>query len=371
MKAVFEGLGTSQQAIEYLEKSVQEQRVSQAYLFVGPEDSDKVQAAVAFAAAIVCENGGCGTCDDCRRALDGVHPDVRVFAPEGATGYLIEQVRGIVSDVVLAPVRAQRKVYIVGDIDRMGASPANAFLKTLEEPPADTIIICLARTESAVLSTIVSRCQVVRFSAMPPQDAVAQLVADTGAEPALARAVWEACGGSLAQACACLQEPAWLALRTQVLDALEQLSRASSWDILCLSRDLTDATKVYADAHSADQDAIDEESAEFLSASAQKVLATQNKRAAAAQKLETHAQLARVVELWLRDVLACKSGTPDLIVNADARAAIERAAQCADETQIVRSIAAARSFGNMFAYNVSPRICFDSIFLETKRIMYS
>lgn len=67
------------------------------------------------------------------------HPDVRMFEPEGAAGYLVEQVRGIVADTALAPIQADRKVYILDRVDLLGVQAANAFLKTLEERPADVV----------------------------------------------------------------------------------------------------------------------------------------------------------------------------------------------------------------------------------------
>ena len=78
------------------------------------------------------------------------HPDVRMFEPEGAAGYLVEQVRGIVADTALAPIQADRKVYILDRVDLLGVQAANAFLKTLEEPPADVVLILLARTRESV-----------------------------------------------------------------------------------------------------------------------------------------------------------------------------------------------------------------------------
>ena len=83
----------------FLRSVVASGRIGQAYLFSGPSGSNKTAAAYALAQAIVCEQGGCGECDDCRRALRRTHPDIRFYAPEGAQAYLIDQIREIVADV--------------------------------------------------------------------------------------------------------------------------------------------------------------------------------------------------------------------------------------------------------------------------------
>ena len=94
---------------EFLRASIASGRVSHAYLFTGPAGSNKTAAAYAFAQAILCKDHGCRTCDDCRRIERRKHPDVHFYTPEGAQGYLIEQIREIVSGVSLAPIRAKGK----------------------------------------------------------------------------------------------------------------------------------------------------------------------------------------------------------------------------------------------------------------------
>ena len=137
MSDVFDSVFGQPHVRDYLRASVRSGRVSHAYLFTGPAGSNKTTAAYALASAILCKEGGCGTCETCRRIERRKHPDARFYAPEGAGGYLVEQVREIVADTSLAPIQADRKVYILDRVDLLGVQAANAFLKTLEEPPAD------------------------------------------------------------------------------------------------------------------------------------------------------------------------------------------------------------------------------------------
>ena len=127
--------------------------------------------------------GSCGACDRCGRILRRKHPDVRYFAPAGANGYLVEQVREIVADTALSPIQADKKIYILDRVDQLSASAANAFLKTLEEPADDVVMILLGRTRESVLPTIVSRCQVVPFRHIPASEAAGIVAQNTGADP--------------------------------------------------------------------------------------------------------------------------------------------------------------------------------------------
>ena len=130
MADVFDGVLGQPRVREFFRATIASGRVSHAYLLTGPAGSNKTSAAYAFAQAILCEKNGCGECDDCARVLRRRHPDVHYYAPEGAQGYLVEQVREIVSDVSLAPIRAKSKVYILDRVDLLGTQAANAFLKS-------------------------------------------------------------------------------------------------------------------------------------------------------------------------------------------------------------------------------------------------
>lgn len=125
------------------------------------------------------------TCDHCRRAARRNHPDIHFIEPEGAHGYLVDQIREVVADAHLAPIQATRKIYIIDRVDLLGTQAANAFLKTLEEPPENVVFILLGRTKDAVLPTIVSRCQVVPFRHIPTTEASGIISQNTGvsAEP--------------------------------------------------------------------------------------------------------------------------------------------------------------------------------------------
>lgn len=147
---------------------------SHAYLFAGPRGVGKTEAAYAFAAALLCPERGCDCCETCRRARAGVHPDLVTVAPEGAS-IRIQDIRGLNFEVALRPYEAAVRVYIVLDPDAMTEEAANAFLKTLEDPPGHIRFLLVSSAPERLMPTIASRCQRVPFSRIPVEPLAAHL----------------------------------------------------------------------------------------------------------------------------------------------------------------------------------------------------
>ena len=219
------------------------EHVSHAYLFVGPPGSGKATAARALACALLCDDNGCGACAECYRVRRGGHPDVHLIEPEGAAGYLVEQVREIIHDVSLAPIDGRHKIYIVSDADLFNDSSANAFLKTLEEPPDDVVIILMAHSFDAVLPTIASRCQVVRFRRIPPRTPPRCSSRAPAPTPHEAAAALAAAGGVVARARDFLASPPRREARALILRTLKDLAVADELDVLVAAKELLAAVK--------------------------------------------------------------------------------------------------------------------------------
>ncbi|HET6811331.1 MAG TPA: hypothetical protein VFH50_10000 [Acidimicrobiales bacterium] len=127
-----------------------------AYLLLGPPGAGKRDTAVAFAAALLCPDGGCGTCETCRRVLAGVHPDVVVRERTGAS-ITVGEAREVVRLSARSPSEAARKVLILTELHLVGPA-APALLKTIEEPAPGTVFVLTAETVSPEMVTIASRC---------------------------------------------------------------------------------------------------------------------------------------------------------------------------------------------------------------------
>ncbi len=355
---------------DFLRAAIASGNVGQSYLFTGQAGSNKTTAAYAFAQAILCAHGGCGDCETCERILRRRHPDVRYFEPGGVDGYLAEQVREIVGDVNMAPVQAKRKVYLLDRADRLGASAANAFLKTLEEPPEHVVLLLLARTREGVLPTIVSRCQVVPFRQIPESVAAGMVAQNSGVQPDQARYALAACNGSIDRAIEFARSKDRFLFRRRVFEVLEALALADDLDILEYAAELLEKSKAPLDLVRRGLDADLEESREFMAASAIRQIEARNKRALSKRTKEAFYEITALARSWLRDVLMIAGGTADLVVNDDRTQALESVALRADEARVVCALAAVREADTAIRYNVSPETCFDVLLLQIREELY-
>ena len=191
-----------------------------AYLFRGPEGHGGLAAAYGFAAALLCPQGGCGVCGTCRGALAGTDPDLHVVRRSGAS-LSKETMRQVVALAQRRPLAAARQVIVVQEM-HLVLDRAPVLLKTLEEPPGQTVFILLADELTPDLTTIASRCAEVLF---PPvaRDVVARTLEASGVPPEMAAVVAESSGGDLDRARVMVDDPdvaARVALWASVPDEL-------------------------------------------------------------------------------------------------------------------------------------------------------
>jgi DNA polymerase-3 subunit delta' len=165
-----EALAAQPRAARLLAGALDSGRLAHAYAFIGPAGTGRTTAALQFAGALLCVKAGCGSCRECRLAAARQHPDLHVLVPtlsdpksKGAPAIRITDIRELERKASLRPAMAARKVFILDDADKMTPDAPQAFLKTLEEPPAHTVLILVLSTPRALPATILSRCQPVRF----------------------------------------------------------------------------------------------------------------------------------------------------------------------------------------------------------------
>ncbi len=345
---------------QYLAAAVTEHRVGHAYLFLGVPGAGQAEAAMALAKCIICEDDGCDACDECIRVAHKTHPDVHWIAPEGASGYVVEQVRSLIEDVSLAPIRAASKVYIMERVETLRDASANALLKTIEEPPAGVVFILMARTADAVLPTIVSRCQLVPFRVSEPAEAARRVALNVGiAEDDPAARIALAVAGTPERACEYLRTPARREARRLMVRTLGELARDDSWDILCAARDLAAAAKVELDDVATQQTQDAEQSADFLSSKAQKLVEQRNKRELTARERSGIIELLSAAESLLRDVLMRLEGVDEPIVNADSTDVVSRICERTSTSGALAALAAVSAAADDLAHNVSPQLALE------------
>lgn len=229
-----------------LRRSIMTGQVGHAYLFLGPEGIGKRTTALAYARALNCQDDlaraqgdFCQRCRSCRMIDLGNHPDVRLFTPEttgGKTVIPIDAIRTksgdnathplpLREDAQLKPMEGRYKVYILDPANRPGLQEdaGNALLLTLEEPPPHVVIILISSRPSAMLPTLVSRCQPVRFH-LAPITAVMQALQHTGTlSPEQSAALAGMADGRIGWARSVAGSPQILEARHALLSTLDQL----------------------------------------------------------------------------------------------------------------------------------------------------
>jgi len=230
-------------ALSALERALTRRRPPHAWLFTGPEGIGKLATAIEFAAALNCTSADkpCGECQPCHSTLSGNHPDVEIVAPGGmcdepehrdhpdSRDLRICQVRRLERVLSLSAYAGGRRVAIVDAADTLRAEAANAFLKTLEEPPAGAVIILLAEREERLPDTVLSRCQKLPFRPVERSTIVEALI-ERGATPEDSVAIAAAARGRLGWAFKAFEDPSLLEEREAMLDEAARLAHAGRFE---------------------------------------------------------------------------------------------------------------------------------------------
>ena len=187
-----------------------------AYMLLGDPGAGSSAAAMAFGAALLCPNGGCGHCRDCRLALAGEHPDLLTYVPEGA--FLSkDDATEIIRLAMRSPNEGSRKVLVLTEMHRVQmAGPM--LLKTVEEPPESTVFVVLADFIPPELVTIASRCVRIEVPALTV-DVIEEALVSDEVDPTVAAGAARAAAGSLSRARLLASDP-------------ELAGRRSQWDMV-------------------------------------------------------------------------------------------------------------------------------------------
>lgn len=350
------------------------QAMTHAWLITGPPGSGRSTAALAFAAALVCPQGGCGVCQECQAVRHSAHVDVEHVVPESVT-YAVDETRELVRRAAISPSRAPWHVFVLEDADRLNAESANTLLKSIEEPTPGTVWILCAPSTEDVLSTIRSRCRHLML-ATPTTAEVAQALVDAlGVEPAMASFAARAAQGHIGRARALATDEDARLRRQEVLRIPSQLRDIGS--CLALAADLV--ATVNDDAASI-CDPLDEQEMAALRAaygegSEGRGIGTVERRAKGALKALEDRQKRRrrrvvrdqldraIVDLiaFYRDVLVVQLGAASPLVNDEMRPQVERVAADSSPEDTLRRVDALERTRHLLEANVAPLLAFESL----------
>jgi DNA polymerase-3 subunit delta' len=194
-------------------------RPHHAYVLAGPEGSGKSLAARAFVAALLCPDGGCGACRDCRLALEDRHPNVFVVEPEGRDIHVDTVREEVWHPAYRTAPEPGRKVFVIREADRLSPAAADTLLKVLEEPPADAVLLLLSARAHELPETVLSRCHVVPFTALA-EPFVVRVLVEEGVDETRAKLAARLTGGNLGRARRLATDPEGLAFRDAAVRAV-------------------------------------------------------------------------------------------------------------------------------------------------------
>jgi DNA polymerase III subunit delta' len=310
-----------------------------AYLFVGQEGLGKSRAAIEFAAAVNC--GGrvkpCRECRSCRDTFGGQHPDVEIVRPGGicdepehrdnhaeSRDLRICQVRRLERVLSLSPYGGGWRVVVIEQAESLRTEAANAFLKTLEEPPDGTVLILITDSEEDLPETILSRCQRVAFS-RTDRDTVGQALKAQGCSNEDADRIAALANGRVGWALRALEDEEMLTRRERYLEEAVKLAHASrperfAWASRAADRDLR-IRQDYAD------------------------------------ELD-------VWQTWWRDVLVLVTGSSGGLLNVDKQPLLDEESKLYSALEIVAFLKSLTMVRSYLEQNVDPQLALENLMLD-------
>ena len=374
--AVWSALVGQRHVVETLSRAVGGHGMTHAWLFTGPPGSGRSNAALAFAAALQCPDGGCGQCHACQTALAGTHPDVSVTRSETSVLY-IDDMRDLVHRSALAPAEKRWQIMVVEDADRLGERTGNTLLKAIEEPTPKTVWLLCAPTLEDVLPTIRSRARNISLTT-PTAAEVARFLMDKDgvAEPVAAFAA-RASQGHIGRARALARDEATRNRRREVVGLPGRLTSLGACmnaaaNLIDIAKDETEAITDSTNAR---------EMAELDATYGDDRKSKQSRSYRAALRELTHSQKQRqkrremdVIDRSLmdimsvyRDAIALQCGAPGALVNEEVRgemADIARRSTPEENLRRIDAIFLARE--NMTEFNATPLMALEAMMVTLR-----
>lgn len=349
--------------------------MTHAWLLMGPPGSGRSNAARAFAAALQCEQGGCGACASCLSVMRGTHPDVTVVATEKVT-IAIDEVRGLISDAARAPSAGRWRIILIEDADRMLERTTNVLLKAIEEPVPRTVWLLCAPSPQDVMVTIRSRCRKVSLRIPPVDDVAALLVSRDGIDPETASIAARAAQSHVGLARRYARDPEARERRNSVLRLAASIRGVS--DAVIAAGKLVEVAQEEAASTSAERDV--NELASLMRTlgiesgtnvppalrSQIKQLEDEQKRRATRHQRDVLDQAMLDLLSLYRDVLMIQLRTQSELVNAEQEEYVMQVASVTTPVHTLAKLDAISTARKRLAGNVSPLLAVEAMMVALR-----
>ena len=379
--SVFDNLIDQEHVISVLREAVsasadisnQSQEMTHAWLFTGPPGSGRSNAALAFAAALVCKTGGCKECTDCKTAMIGSHADVELVKTEGLS-IKIDEVRDLITRASWSPAVGNYRVVVIEDADRLTESAANALLKAIEEPGLRTVWLLCAPSATDVLPTIRSRTRSLVLRT-PSIAAVAALLEEEKFSSAMANFAARASQGHIGRARHLAKSEDARTRRQAILKISLLITDVAS--AFKAAQVLVEAAKAEAEEEAEKRD--DAELASLKEAWGQQGSKLTQGGAKVVKDLEKEqkSRTTRMVRDYLdralldiatlyRDILLIQANSLDSIINTDLIAEITKISNSTTPEATLAKLEAIMSARTNLSHNAAPLLTIEALMVSLK-----
>ena len=379
--SVFDNLIDQEHVISILQEAVsaasdstnQSQEMTHAWLFTGPPGSGRSNAALAFAAALICRNGGCNDCTDCKTATTGSHADVELIKT-GGLSIKIDEVRDLISRASWSPAVGNYRVVVIEDADRLTESAASALLKAIEEPGLRTVWLLCAPSSTDVLPTIKSRTRSLVLRT-PSIAAVAKLLEKEKFSPAMADFAARVSQGHIGRARHLAKSEEARTRRQAILKISLLITDIAS--AFKAAQVLVEAAKAEAEEEAERRD--DAEISALREAWGQQgsKLTQGGSKAVKELEKEQKSRTTRMVRDYLdralldiatlyRDILLIQSNSPDSIINTDLISEMRKIAESTEAEATLAKLEAIMSARTNLSHNAAPLLTIEALMVLLK-----
>jgi len=379
--SVFDNLIDQEHVISILQDAVsaasdstnQSQEMTHAWLFTGPPGSGRSNAALAFAAALVCKVGGCNECTDCKTAIIGSHADVELIKTEGLS-IKIDEVRELITRASWSPAVGNYRVVVIEDADRLTESAANALLKAIEEPGLRTVWLLCAPSSTDVLPTIRSRTRSLVLRT-PSIAAVAELLEKEKFSPAMADFAARASQGHIGRARHLAKSEEARTRRQAILKISLIITDIAS--AFKAAQVLVEAAKAEAEEEAERRDNAEISALKEAWGQQGSKLTQGGSKAVKELEKEQKSRTTRMVRDYLdralldiatlyRDILLIQSNSLDSIINTDLISEITKIAESTTPEATLTKLEAIMSARTNLSHNAAPLLTIEALMVLLK-----
>ena len=381
MATVFDDLVGQEDAVTILQGATEAarngdatQEMTHAWIFTGPPGSGRSSAAIAFAQSLICPQGGCATCNECRSAKSHAHPDVEIMRTEGLS-IKIEEIRELLTRTSWAPSMGGWRIVVMEDADRLTESAANALLKVIEEPGARTVWLLCAPTLHDILPTIRSRCRHIQLRTPTTTAVSAFLQRRDQIEPAMADFAARVSQGHIGRARYIATNIDVRNHRSTILNLPLHLSTIA--DAYKAAQTLVDmaTAQAKAQAEARDEKEIASLQEAYGKGATGRGMATGGAKAVKELEKEQKSRTTRMVRdsidgalldiaTFFRDVMMVQAGATDTLINTDMREEIIAYAHKTTPHSTVRKVNAIMKARTHLSHNAAPLLTCEALMCQ-------